>query len=338
MKPTPNPTADRRHADETRTARPAALLGVFLLAALALPLAADTNAPAEPPAPAAPPTKPRDFYNAGTRQLEAKKLRDAEVAFMTAATRDQRDVQTHALYNLGHTRFEQGVEALKQSPDPKAVRERGEAAGGLADRAIRSADAALASGEIGGLLRAYIEGRGARKELREAMKALDKALEAHRTTLLRWQRASGDFKSAHELRPALEDARFNGEVVDQHIVRLVDQQEMLMQCMGGMGDKLADLRMKLNEMKGQIPGGMLPKGGEEDEDEDDEEGGPRDPQDQQGQGREREREDARKGRRQGMSEEEAAMLLNSFKLDANRKLPMGDRDTGRPEDRKGKDY
>jgi hypothetical protein len=257
---------------------------------------------------------------------------------MTAAARDQREVQTHALYNLGHTRFQQGTEALKKSPDPQATRERGDAAGELADRAVRSADAALASGETAGLLRAYMEGRGARKELREAMKALDKALEAHRTTLLRWQRASGDFKSAHELQPVLDDARFNGQVVDRHIAKLVDQQEQLMQCMGGMGNKMANLKLKMSQMKGQMPGGLLPKGaGDEDEDED-EEGGPRDPQDQEGRGNQKEKEDAPKGPRNGMSEEEAAMMLNSFKLDANRKLPMGDRETGKPQDKKGKDY
>jgi hypothetical protein len=312
-----------------RTSAAAVLLFAFTLAA-----SADTNAPAA----AAPlPEKPREYYNAGTQQLRAGKLQDAEVALMTAAARDQQQVQTHALYNLGQTRFKQGVEALKKSPDPQAVRERGDAAGELADRAIRSADSALASGEANGLLRAYMEGRGARKELRAAMKALDKAMEAHRTTLLRWQRSSGDFKSAYELEPVLDDARFNGQIVDRHIAKLVDQQEQLKQCMGGMGGKLANLKMKMEQMKGQMPGGTLPGGGEEDEDED-EDGGKRDPQQEEGKGNKEEKKDAPKGDRMALTQEEAAMLLNSFKLDANRKLPMGERETAKPQDKKGKDY
>ena len=312
-----------------RTSAAAVLLFAFTLAA-----SADTNAPAA----AAPlPEKPREYYNAGTQQLRAGKLQDAEVALMTAAARDQQQVQTHALYNLGQTRFKQGVEALKKSPDPQAVRERGDAAGELADRAIRSADSALASGEANGLLRAYMEGRGARKELRAAMKALDKAMEAHRTTLLRWQRSSGDFKSAYELEPVLDDARFNGQIVDRHIAKLVDQQEQLKQCMGGMGGKLANLKMKMGQMKGQMPGGTLPGGGEEDEDED-EDGGKRDPQQEEGKGNKEEKKDAPRGDRMALTQEEAAMLLNSFKLDANRKLPMGERETSKPQDKKGKDY
>lgn len=316
-----------------------AALGLCLLPVLA-PAADETNAPT-PPAPAKPaarPEKPREFYNAGTEQLRAGKLRDAEVALMTAAARDEDRVQSYALYNLGHTRFKQGVEALKKSPDPQATRQRGEAAGELADRAIQQADEALASREASSLLGAYMNGRGARKELREAMKALDKALEAHRITLLRWQRASGDFKSTYELTPTLDDARFNGQIVDRHLAKLVDQQEQLMQCMGGMGKKLADLKLKLGQMKGQMPGGTLPKGGDDDEDEDEEPGGKRDPKDEEGKGNKQEKESAPKGPRMALTQEEAAMMLNSFKLDANRKLPMGDRETAKPQDKKGKDY
>jgi tetratricopeptide (TPR) repeat protein len=316
-------------------------VAAFALCLLASTAPAHTNTNstvASAPVKAAPlPDTPRDYYNAGTEHLRAGKLREAEIALMTAAARDQQEVQTHALYNLGQTRFQQGVEALKKSPEAEATRQRGDAAGELADRAIRNADAALANGETTGLLRAYLEGRGARKELREAMKVLDKALEAHRTTLLRWQRSAGDFRSAHELQPRLDDARFNGSVVDRHIAKLVDQQEQLKQCMGGMGNKLANLKMKLSQMKGQMPGGLLPKGGEEDEDEE-EDGGKREPEQEEGKGKKEEKKDNPNGERMALTQEEAANLLNSFKLDANRKLPMGDRETAKPQDKKGKDY
>ena len=111
-----------------------------------------------------------------------------------------------------------------------------------------------------------------------------------------------------------------------------------MQCMGGMGKKLADLKMKMGKCKGQMPGGMLPKGsGDEDEDED-EDGGRQEPKQEEDKGNQEEKEDAPKGPRMALTQEEAAMMLNSFKLDANRKLPMGERETAKPQDKKGKDY
>jgi hypothetical protein len=304
----------------------------LLVAGLAV---ADSPKPSA--APERPPETPRDFFNAGTAQFGQKKLREAEASLTTAVAANQPEIQVAALYNLGHVRFQQGADALKQSPDPAATRARGDAAGELADRAIRSAEDALKSGESASLLRAYLEGRGARKELKEALKAVDKAMEAHRTTLLRWERSAGDFKSAFELQPVLDDASFNGQVVDRHIARLVDQQEQLKQCMGGMGRKMNQLAKLMKQMKGQMPGGTLPKGG--DEDEEDEDGkGPQEPKQEDGPGKEREKENQPNGQRMALSREEAEVLLNSFKLDANRKLGMGDRDTAKPKDRQLKDY
>src|SRR5256885_2768120 len=50
------------------------------------------------------------------------------------------------------------------------------------------------------LFRSYVRGRGARKEAKAAMEAVRRALEAHRATLGKWERASGDFKSTVELK------------------------------------------------------------------------------------------------------------------------------------------
>ena len=48
------------------------------------------------------------------------------------------------------------------------------------------------------LVASYLQGRGARRDLRAATKAVKLALQAHQNTLLKWQRSSGDFKSAVE--------------------------------------------------------------------------------------------------------------------------------------------
>ena len=69
-----------------------------------------------------------------------------------------------------------------------------------------------------------MQGKGARKELKAAMAAVKKAMEAHGAVLSRWRRASGDFKSAHELRSSFEDARLNAQVVDRCIAALVDKE------------------------------------------------------------------------------------------------------------------
>ena len=81
----------------------------------------------------------------------------------------------------------------------------------------------------------------------------------------------------------------------------------------------------------------MPKGGEDDEEEEEERGNKK-PEQQDGAGQEKEKESAPKGPRMELTQDEAAMLLNSFKLDGNRKLPMGERETTRPKDRPGKDY
>ena len=56
----------------------------------------------------APPTASataRDFYNAGTRLLAAKKFADAEKMFQAALAAQDERVQPAAMYNVGHARF-----------------------------------------------------------------------------------------------------------------------------------------------------------------------------------------------------------------------------------------
>lgn len=299
-----------------------ALLGLFL--ALTAPAGTvDSNGA----------KSPRDHYNEGTARFREGKLREAEYALQTAVASNHERVQPRALYNLGHVRFQQGAEALKESMKAEAAKARSDAASATADQAIAAADAALASGEVEAITRAYLQGRGARRELKAALAAVKKAMEAHAAVLLRWQRASGDFKSAHELQPALDDARHNAEVVNRHIAALVDKQEMMRQCMQCLGGKRQQLKEKMDQCKKKMPDGALKQDeGDEEEDEEDEDQQPKEPKPGQ---REQEQRD---GKQMALTWEEAMRLLESLKLDSNRKLPMGDRELANPKDRKGRDW
>ena len=84
------------------------------------------------------PVTARDFYNAGTKLLAAKKFADAELMFQSALAAQDERVQSPALYNLGHTRFGEGVEFLKKRPDAQKVSAQGNAAlaAGQNDRRI----------------------------------------------------------------------------------------------------------------------------------------------------------------------------------------------------------
>lgn len=278
------------------------------------------------------PESPRGFYNQGTQWLKDGKWRDAETALQTAVASNDEKVQPAALYNLGHVRFQQGAEALKEAPDAGAAKQRGDAAAAWADRAISAADAALASRDVNAIVRAYMQGRGARKELKAAMEAVEKALEEHGAVLRRWQRSSGDFKSAHELRSSFQDAKFNAEVVDRHIAELVDTQELLMQCMQCMGGKRNDLKEKMQELKEKMPEGLQHMDDGEEEDEEDGDKPPEEPKEGQ------KEKETREGKEMALTWEEAMRLLESLNLDSNRKLPMGDKEKSDPKDRKGRDW
>ena len=167
-------------------------------------LGATPSAPAPEPAP---PSTPREFYNAGTRQLGAGKLREAEASLESALASQNQQLQPPALYNLGLVRFGQGVEQLKKGPPAKPTADRARAIARQADAAIRQAEEALAGNDVQKMVAAYLRGRGARKELKAATEAVRRALQVHGAVLTRWERASGDFKSALELNSADADAR-----------------------------------------------------------------------------------------------------------------------------------
>src|SRR6185436_8552492 len=115
-------------------------------------------------------------------------------------------LQPLALYNLGHVRFDDGAEELKKDKN-KAAPTRARSAEQNVSDAIRKADQALAGDDLQQLVAAYMNGKGARKEAREALEAVRRALEARGSVLRKWERASGDFKSAVELNANDNEAR-----------------------------------------------------------------------------------------------------------------------------------
>ena len=127
-------------------------------------------------------------------------------------------------------RFGQGVEQLKKGPSAKPTVERGQRAAQQADAAIRQANEALGGNDVQKMVAAYLRGRGARKELKAATEAVRRALQVHGAVLGRWERASGDFKSAAELNGADADARHNSDVLDRLIAKLVDSLREMQQC------------------------------------------------------------------------------------------------------------
>ena len=130
---------------------------------------------------------------------------------------------------------------MKKGPAAKPTADRANAVARQADTAIRQAEEALAGNDVQNMVAAYLRGRGARKELKAATEAVQRALKVYGAALSKWERSSGDFKSALELNSADSDARHNAEVLDRCIAKLVDSVRELQQCANGMGDKKQQL-------------------------------------------------------------------------------------------------
>jgi hypothetical protein len=261
--------------------------------------------------------------------LRSGKLRDAEVALETALASQNSRLQPPALYNLGHVRFSQGVEELKKGPASGQTVSQAKATTDNASEAIRSAEEALIDEELQKMISSYQNGRGVRKELKAAIEAVRRALELHRTALARWQRSSGDFKSAVELRPNDADAEHNAEVVDRSIARLIDSVRQLQSCAKCLGEKQAELRQKMKQLKGRIPASQMPPGAAGEDEEEEEEQQPMGKRPDQKEG------PSKEGEEMVITPEEAGWLLQGFKLDSDRRLPMAPSKEGQPRSRSG---
>jgi hypothetical protein len=308
---------------KTRSSVVAVLVGAAALAATAPPASAP-----EPEGPA--PSTPRDFFNVGTTKLRQGKLREAE-AFLESALASQTDrLQPPALYNLGHVRFGQGAEELKKGPGGRQTAARMRNATEATDDALHSADEALAGNELDKLVASYIKGRGARKELKAATKAVKRALETHGGALAKWQRSENDFKGTVELRRKDADAQQNVETVEQCIAKLVDSIREMQAAANAAGDKNQELAEKLKQLKGRIPAPDMPPGGAGDDDEDEDK--PNGPKEGDKEG------PSKDGQEMSLSPEQAGWLLDGFQLDGDRRLPMGQTDSAEPQNRSRKPW
>jgi tetratricopeptide (TPR) repeat protein len=264
---------------------------------------------------AAPEPSPLELYNTGARQLQAAKLREADASLESAVATQNQRLQPPALYNLGLVRFGLGIEQLKKGPPAKQTLARGQSAAQQADAALRQANEALGGNDVDKMVAAYMRGRGARKELKAATEAVRRALQVHGAVLTRWERASGDFKSAAELNSADSDARHNSEVLDRCIAKLVDSLHEMQQCLNGMCDKGKQLGDALKGLKGRIPAPNMPPGAAGDDEEDEDQ--PLGPKPGQEEG------PSKDGKEMLLSPEQAGWLLDAYKLDSERRLPMG---------------
>jgi hypothetical protein len=276
----------------------------------------------------------RDFYNEGARYLALTNLWRAEYSLERSLTFQDERMQPAALYNLGHIRFRQGAEELKKGPPGGRTAGVGKAVLSEADEAVQALDQALASASptastnsgapsaetalddsVKQLVASYLKGRGARRDLKAATKAVKLALQAHQNTLLKWERSSGDFKSAVELKRNDADAAHNADVVDRSIAKLVDQMKQLEQMAMALAMKQQELGEKMKQCRGKIPAPQMPPGAPGDDEEDDRFPSGKEPGQEEA-GKKEEMKET------GLTPEQAAWLLEAFKLDSDRRLPM----------------
>ena len=284
------------------------------------------TAPAKPA-----PETARELYNAGTRMLDEGKLNDAETLLSSALAKQDDSIQPRTLFNLAHVRFAQGIGMLKEGPSANGATLRSAVADNIGARAIQMAEAALAGTNLHKMVAAYLNGRGAHRELRAAEEAVRQAMEVYGSTLLKWRRADGDFKSASELNPADTNATHNAEVVEQAIARLVDSVHRMQQAMMASGGTSSRLKELMKQLRGRIPDGMIPPGAGGGDDED------TPPMEAMRGAKEL---PARSGKEMKLrlSREEAGQLLDSVRLDGNRRLPVFEGKEGPPENRTGRTW
>ncbi|MCX6927171.1 MAG: hypothetical protein NT154_28790 [Verrucomicrobia bacterium] len=297
--------------------------GLLTTLLLALTAIGATPTPSTPEP--APPATSREFYNVGTQQLRAGKLREAEASLESVLASQKEHFQSLALYNLGLVRFGQGAAELKKGPAAKPTAARGQAVIERANGTLLQAGEALAGNDVEKMVAAYMRGRGVRKELKSATEAVRRALQVHGAALVKWERSSGDFKSTVELKSTDADAQHNAEILDRCIAKLVDSLRELQECANGMGDKKKELDELMKQLKGRIPAPDMPPGAAGDEEEEEEQ--PMGPKPGQEEG------PSKDGKEMPLSPEQAGWLLDGYTLGGDRRLPMGQGETEKPRDR-----
>ena len=314
-------------AARSKRQRTAAVQNLAALFALAFCFRAPANEATNFPAP----VTARDFYNAGTRLLATNKFADAEKMFQSALAAQDERVQPAALYNLGHTRFDEGGELLKKGPDAQKAAARGAAVLAAGAEAIHSAQSALDESDLSKMIAAYVEGRGVRHDLRGAEEAVREAMETYGKTLRQWRRAADDFKSAGELNPADTNAARNAKIVEQGIAKLVDSVQKMPAMAAMMGNQRQQLGDLLKQLRGRIPAPDMPPGAAGDDDDEDMQPGLLAGQKETA---------SREGDQMQLplSPDEAGQILDGLSLDGTRRLEMSDKQGAPPKDKNGRDW
>jgi hypothetical protein len=312
--------------------------------ALLIALAAGCRALAGETTNAVAPVTARDFYNAGTELLAAKKYADAERMFQSSLAEQDERIQPVALYNLGYARFADGMELLKKGPDAQKLSPRGNAALVTGDQVLHAGESALAENNLEKMISAYIDGKRMRHELRNTEKIVQAAIDAYGKVLAEWQRAADDFSSAKELNsgnsttdPVIADekASLSKRLVEREIAKLIDQLRRMQEMLGAMGKQRQDLGKMLSKLKGQIPVPDAPPGGSGDGDEDDDGSGVQ-PDSLRG----KEENAGRDGQQMQipLSPDQAGQILDGIPLDGSRRLPMTDQQGAKSKDKNGRNW
>jgi hypothetical protein len=131
------------------------------------------------------------------------------------------------------------------------------------------------------------------------------------------------------LKPSDTNAQHNAEIVERAIAKLIDSIREMQQAMMGMGERSQELGEQLKQLRGQIPAPLMPPGAAGD---DEEEGRPWQPKEGELEG------PSRDGEEISLSPEEAGWLLEGFRLDGERRLPMGQGEQGQPRERSGRNW
>ena len=296
---------------------------------------AATNTP--PAKPERPPESAQDFFNAGTRQLKAGKLLEAEAQMQATLLKQDEPMQPATLYNLGHVRAKQGDEELKKAKDSKQTAGRTRQAAAQAQAVSRSADDALASNDLNRMLEAYQHGRGARKDLNAATKAARNAMGVFGNVLLKWQRSAGDFESAAALNPSDKDAAGNADIMNRRIAWLIDQIREMQQAMAAAAQAKKEMGEKMKALKGKLPAPDAPPGGKGDGEEEDDDGDGKDDDNGEkphGPMPGLEEGGGKSGKEMKMSGEAAEQMLNGLHRNGEKRMPMGMGEEGKPKDPK----
>lgn len=255
------------------------------------------------------PRSARDLYNDGLAKMKEGDLKEAESLLRTAAASGADFVLNPALYNLGHVRFSQGKETLKGEGNRQELLDSAGAAVSLAEEVLRSKKPiAEQSEDVQEIVEAYMEARGARKQLRLSRDANTRTLDLLGTTLGKWRRSVGDFRSASELLPTDTDSTFNADVVERHIAELLKYKQKLEEQAAAVEKMRDELKKMMGKLRGKIPPEMMQEGDGEEEDEESEEEKGKKPKDKTG-----EQQEQRIGGERDISPEMSKWLKESMK-------------------------